>query len=194
MKYYTYFWFREDGTPYYIGKGSGNRAFISQGHGIHKPKEKSRIFVQYWESEDKAFEMERWWIAFFGRKDNSTGILRNLTDGGENPPSWRGKKRIHSKETKNKIAEKTKKLWEDPEYKQHMSDAHKGQVVSEHTKRRLSEVHKGHKYNLGRKRSEETKLKMGAAQLGRKHSEETLSKLRAAATERERRKRNAKLL
>jgi hypothetical protein len=86
-KFYTYLWLREDGTPYYVGKGSGKRAFTRHRNNAPPPKSLARILVQHWESEEKAFEMEKWWISLFGRKDNGTGVLRNLTDGGENPPS-----------------------------------------------------------------------------------------------------------
>ena len=36
---------------------------------------------------------------------------------------------MKSLKTRNKIREAVKKLWENPEYKKHMSDAHKGQVT-----------------------------------------------------------------
>jgi hypothetical protein len=83
MDFYTYSYQRQDGTPYYVGKGSGNRAFINNGHGVHRPEDSARILVQRWESQEKAFEMEKWWIKLWGRKNNDTGILRNLTNGGE---------------------------------------------------------------------------------------------------------------
>jgi hypothetical protein len=82
--FYTYLWLREDGTPYYVGKGVGVRGFISGRHGgLRRPKSNARIFVQYWESEKEAFDMEMWYISLFGRRDIQIGILRNLTDGGE---------------------------------------------------------------------------------------------------------------
>jgi hypothetical protein len=87
-----------------VGKGSGKRAYTSNAHGVHRPESNHLIIVQFWESEEKAFEMEKWYIDFFGRKDNGTGILRNLTDGGENPPNAKGIKR--SAEFCRKISER----------------------------------------------------------------------------------------
>ena len=81
--YYTYLWLREDGTPYYVGKGKGNRAFTSNGHGVHKPKHKERVVIYPAESERDAFEAEIALIWYYGRRDLGTGCLRNLTDGGE---------------------------------------------------------------------------------------------------------------
>ena len=40
--YYTYAFLREDKTPYYIGKGRGNRAYDKR-RAIKPPKDKSRI-------------------------------------------------------------------------------------------------------------------------------------------------------
>jgi len=73
--FYTYMWLREDGTPYYVGKGYGTRAW-RRGCPPH-----DRIIVQ--ESEDEAVQAEIFLIAFYGRKDKGTGILHNFTDGGE---------------------------------------------------------------------------------------------------------------
>jgi hypothetical protein len=82
LKFYTYLYLRPNGTPQYVGKGCGERAYFSGGRKISVPP-KARIVLQYWESEEKAFAMERFYIKLFGRKDNKTGILRNLTNGGE---------------------------------------------------------------------------------------------------------------
>jgi hypothetical protein len=83
MAFYTYLWLREDGTPYYVGKGSGHRAFRSDGHGVLRPKSRQMIIVQEWPSEKDAFAAEMFLIAYYGRKDLGTGCLRNRTDGGE---------------------------------------------------------------------------------------------------------------
>ena len=79
-------WLRDDGTPYYVGKGSGTRAFVNKGHRVRRPTENERIILQEWPCETDAFEAEKFLIAVYGRMDNGTGILANLTDGGENPP------------------------------------------------------------------------------------------------------------
>ena len=99
--YYTYLWLREDGTPYYVGKGTGNRAFTNNSHRQHHPP-KERIIIYPESSEDDAFETEIALIWYYGRKDLGTGCLRNLTDGGENPPNHKGKK--HTVETKIKMS------------------------------------------------------------------------------------------
>ena len=83
MTFYTYMWLRGDATPYYVGKGTGKRAFQRRDHGVHRPVADARILVQHWASEAEAFEMEKYYIRLFGRKDNGTGILKNLTNGGE---------------------------------------------------------------------------------------------------------------
>jgi hypothetical protein len=93
MIFYTYLWLREDGTPYYAGKGSGNRAYVSAGHVYHRPADSARILILGRASSADAFETEKELIRNWGRKDLGTGCLRNLTDGGENPPNWLGRKR-----------------------------------------------------------------------------------------------------
>lgn len=82
-KYYVYEYLREDGTPYYVGKGSGYRAYCKR---PYKPNDKSRIrIVADMLTEQEAFNLEMELITKYGRKDLGTGILKNKTDGGEGP-------------------------------------------------------------------------------------------------------------
>ncbi len=180
MQYYTYAYLREDRTPYYIGKGRGNRVYRRKKRDIKPPKDKSRIiFLKQNLTEQEAFKHEIYMIAVFGRKDLGTGILHNRTDGGEGASGL-----IHSEETKIKMSEARKGeknhnygKTHSEETKIKLSEAHKGRTHSEESRRNMSEAHKGktfseeHKKNMseGKKNpSEETRRKMGDASRGRR--------------------------
>lgn len=99
QKYYVYAYLRDDQTPYYIGKGINRRAYNA-----HKrtngsdmlPKDFSRIKILHENlSEKQAFDLEKELILDYGRKDLGTGILRNLTEGGEGDSGYK-----HSEEAK----------------------------------------------------------------------------------------------
>jgi hypothetical protein len=126
-------------TPYYVGKGQGNRAFFSHQRRIFIPKDKAFIaFIQEGLTEREAFDLERYCIAAYGRIDTNTGILLNLTDGGEGPSGFR-----FSDESKARmsIAQRSSMT---QERKDKISRAKMGQKHSLETRQKMSESRRGH--------------------------------------------------
>ncbi len=80
--------------------------------------------------------LEIFWIDYFKSKINQLGY--NVGHGGtggdnftNNPNKEEIRKKITPNEkTKKRISDTVKKLWENPEYRQHMKDVHKGKKVS----------------------------------------------------------------
>lgn len=156
------------GSPYYIGKGKERRSH-SKKHTVHLPIDKSCIvIIEDNLSEDEAYCMEKQLIAFYGRIDNGTGCLRNLTDGGEGLAG-----RIYTAETRAKIGK-----------------AHKGKHVSDETCAKISEKAKLRKHTAAQKAkisaslrtrviTQETRAKLSI--LGKKHRISDAGKARISA-------------
>ena len=144
--YYVYAYLRSKdsetakaGTPYYIGKGKGVRAW--EPHlGSQTPLDKSRIVIlETGLSDLGALALERRMIRWWGRKDLNTGILFNKTDGGDGAAGMRV-----SDEARAKI-----------------SKFQKGRKRSEETKRKMRKPKsESHRANMGKPHSEEAKIKM----------------------------------
>ena len=151
------------GSPYYIGlASSGTRPYGK--HSCVVPKDRSRIrilrILQTW---DEAAKWEKFYIKKFGRIDLGTGILRNLTDGGDgvaNP----------SAETRKKISDAAKAP-ERVALLRAMAAEQKGKKVILTPEQKLAMGRPGHT------KSETWKQKMSTRQKGRQKGETELKNL-----------------
>jgi hypothetical protein len=135
MEYYTYAYLREDGTPYYIGKGKNRRSFDRKGHTVFVPSKDRILFLKKNLTEEQSIQHEIYMISVFGRKDLGTGILHNRTDGGDGCSGYR-----HTENHKNKIRQKQLKRWNEEE---------------------RNKIRGENNHFYGKKHSEDTKKKIG---------------------------------
>ncbi len=160
FQFYTYIWLRKDGTPYYVGKGSGDRAFKRRWRRTGYPPPSARIIITYHKTEELAYAAEKALILQYGRKDLGTGCLANLTAGGENPPNHTGKKRSAEWHRKQSLIKKGR-----PGIKQSLETCDK--------RRRAM---------LGRTFSAESLKLMSLAQMGKRHTPESKKRMSLTRT------------
>jgi len=191
-----------DGTPFYIGKGKGNR---DQQH-LFPSKMKQRQFLynklrkliaqgicpevrRICEnlSEEEALHYESFFIHALGRRNLGTGCLCNLTNGGDGPFGV-----VVSEETRRKLSRVWKGRTREPFSESHrrkLSQARAGVSRgphSEKTRRKISRAHKGktlseeHRRKLSKAKetvSAGTRRKISQAHAGRHLSEEHKRKI-----------------
>jgi hypothetical protein len=158
-EYYVYLYLRENdtdnfpkGTPRYIGKGKGRRAWEkTRPRYQQKPLDNDYIVIIPNLTEEQAFEMEIDLIKHYGRKDLNTGCLYNLIGGGQNPPkcNWGDPTvRLH-------LSQKRKEMWQNPEFREKRLKALQSDEFRLQAKIKAT----------GKKQSEETKQKRANALL-----------------------------
>lgn len=193
----------QNGEPFYIGKGNKrrtNRTLTCKNNNplktnkINKIKEITGSFPQVKilckGTEEYCLDIEKKLIKLYGKRIDGTGILCNITDGGE---GFFGVK--CSEERKLKLSKffKEHNPMQNPEFREKVrlsklgsKNAMYGKSPSIETRKKIGLAHSGEKHwCFGKHRSEETKNKIRLSNLGKivpwtgkKQSSEQIEKIR----------------
>ena len=189
---YVYRHIRKDKNEvFYIGIGSDSdyyraNKFSERNEIWNRIKNKTEILVEILHKNiewGEACRIEIELIKKYGRINNKTGILSNMTDGGEGTLNKvinedtryllgngnRGKKR--TEESKKRQSESVKGIKKPKEHGEKIRQYRTGKKMSEESKLKISKNSKGRSsWNKGITFSEESKLKMSISKKGKKTS------------------------
>ena len=169
-EFYVYLHVRLDNmTPFYVGKGHGNRAYnLSRGKGTHhdnicKACGCKVVIIKDNLTENQAFKLENKMIEYYVHTlsyginiegyddyDHELPYLTNFTWGGEGVSG-----RKHSEEEKQKMSKAKKGKKNSKEHNKNISKAKKGKKNSKEHNKNISKSLKGiqfseeHKQNIG---------------------------------------------
>lgn len=176
--FYLYVHRKNNGEIFYVGKGTGDRAYRTNGRSKHWHRfvAKHGLVVEIVApniSEHDAFCFE---ISAIALCRNMAAKLVNVTGGGEGNSGWNPSQETRINMSKNNVFKR-------PEFIQMMKEKKLGFKHSEKTKKRIAESSKGRAHseeskrkislaNAGKKRTEEARQKMSFSQKGKKRSQE----------------------
>lgn len=177
FRFYIYRHIRLDiNEPFYIGIGTKPKKFNTYTEEYRRAF-KSCDRKQIWKNivsktefkvdiiyESNNYEeiqnMEKYFISLYGRKNNGTGILSNLTDGGEGSHGriWKP-----TKEHIEKVIESNKRRKLTPEHLMALNNGRRNKPTSDESRQRYREA------SLGRKHSDYSKNKNRECRIGGKN-------------------------
>lgn len=142
--FYVYLHIKEsDGTVFYVGKGTKFRwshVYDRTQHWKNTAIKHGVIckIVAHDLSAEEALVLEKKLIASYGRQDQKTGCLVNLTDGGEGVVNY-----VWTEEHRKKISEAGMGKRHTPEAKEKIRQANVGRTFSAQTIKLMSDARKG---------------------------------------------------